>query len=179
MRKWIVGLLILSITACAPKGPDPVTAPDGTEISSPVDYNNYFIALQQQVITKMGTFSESLESFDTSSIRQEHKALIQTIESTIEKAEQTPAYGDDDVLKPAFLDLFRFYQQLSTEEYGTIVNLIEGGESSISDDDLRVIDSLTKSIELQQTKVKASFNKAQNRFAEQYQLEVEKTKANQ
>lgn len=175
MKQLLFASLLFFLAACQ-QGPAPVITPDGQEISSPVAYNDYFIALQADIMRKMTQFSESLESFETESIQKEHKQLVATIDANIAKAKATPPYDDDQVLKPAFVELFSFYHSISTSEYGTIKNLIEGGEESISDDDLRVIDSLTKSIALQETKMKTNFDKAQSRFAEKYSLKVEKPK---
>lgn len=176
MKQLIFASLLFVFVACQ-QGPAPVTTPDGQEISSPVAYNDYFITLQSEIMKKMTTFSESLESFETASIQKEHQQLVTTIDSNIEKAKATPPFDEDAILKPAFVELFGFYRSISTEEYGTIKDLIEGGEASISDEDLRVIDSLTKSIALQETKMKTTFDKAQSKFAEKYNLKVEKPKA--
>lgn len=174
MKRWLI-LLILPITgwtACAPDAPEPVTAPDGTTISSPVSYNDYFISLQNRIIKEMEHFTETMEKFDTAAMAKDHRQLVQTIKNSIDTARKVPPYHNDTLLKPAFVALFTFYKSVAVDEYETIVSILSKGQSAITDKDLTTIDSLTRQIAMQETKIKGAFTRAQRKFAERYNLKV-------
>lgn len=173
MKHLFFVLLVILAAACQ-RGPTPVVSPSGEEIASPAAYNDYFIKLQSGIMREMESFSVALESFEPATIAKEHAILLSVIDSTIAKVKATPAFDNDNILRPAFIDLFIFYREISSEEYGTIKDLIEGGEESITDDDLRLIDSLTKDIALKETKMRTIFGKSQSRFAEKYGLQIDK-----
>ena len=172
MRLTLMTLVLVLLAACGLRQPDSITAPDGTVIANPVEYNNYFIARQQAVLTAMSEFSSQLESFDVPVIQQAHKGLLSAIEEQRTLISNTPAFDSDTILQPAFLRLFDFYRSISTQEYGTIVTIIGKGEEQITQQDLVTIDSLTKAINLQKIKTDAAFDKAQQAFAKVYGLEI-------
>lgn len=173
MKHLFIVLSIILAAACQ-RGPAPIITPGGQEIATPAAYNDYFITMQSSIMQEMESFSAALERFEPAAIAKQHAILLSVIDSNIAEAKATPSFDEDSILRAAFIDLFVFYREISSEEYGTIKDLIEGGEDSISDDDLRLIDSLTKEIALKETKMRTLFGRAQSRFAEKYGLQIEK-----
>ena len=165
----LLAATMLAFMACqSEKAPDPVTAPDGTVLNDPAQYNDYFIQWQDHIIEHMVALAESFETFDSTGIEDRYLELGEAIGRAKYHVSDLPPYDSDTLLKPAVVNLFSFYDSLYADEYRQITHVLQKGPDSIGDNDLFLIDSLTIGIDRREKIHDKNFSNAQRVFADRY-----------
>lgn len=174
MRTLLILLaLVTALSSCqSDQTPDPVTAPDGTVLNDPAQYNDYFIQWQDHIIEHMGNLAGTFESFDSASIEANYLELGKAINRAKYHVEGLPPYDSDTLLKPAVVGLFSFYDSLYADEYRQITHVLQKGPDGINDDDLFLIDSLTLGIDNREKIHDKNFSNAQRIFADRYGMMI-------
>ena len=133
---------------------------NGVEYTSAVQYNDYIVNKQKDVMTAVLEFSK--ES-DPSKIETIVDATIPKIQSAITDIEGMPEWKGNAAMRDNALALFRFYKDIFGKDYKEIIGMQKDGE--ISAEEETRINSISSGISSRETKLDADFKKAQQDFA--------------
>lgn len=170
MLFWMVVL----ITACQTKQKveSEVITKDGDTLVGPGAYNDYLVSRQEMIISGIVDLGNSFQSFDSTRIMGAYNHLNEQIDRSITQVQALKPYEGDTLLKPATLQLFRFYKDVSGNQYKAITSIILQGPHEITQSDLNTIDSLTQSIARSEAHVDSIFEIAQHKFARHYNMVI-------
>ena len=167
---WLAAL----VWSCqsSPSEETSIVTPAGDTLVGPGAYNDYLVGKQEQIILGITRLGSTFQTFDSTQILGAYDGLQQEINKAIGDVESLEAFEGDSILKPATLRLFRFYEDVSDNEYQKITSIILQGPNGITQSDLQTIDSLTQAIAQAEIRVDSLFEAAQNRFAKQYNMVI-------
>ena len=112
------GLLVLLAFACN----KPVKGKNGVTYKSPVQYNDYIVSRQTDLMKKVVDFSNVAET-NIDSAATMLKGYAAETATMIDEIRGMPAYKGDTSLRNAAVNSFSFYKRVFEEDYVDIINI--------------------------------------------------------
>lgn len=135
-----------------------------------LEYNDSIIAAQNRIIEKFLAFGQSFDGGmdQAESIRQE---TIKVCEASIKTVSSMKPYEGDNSLRQAALDLFKFYKEVSSNEFKQLQDILM--KDDIGMDDLTEMDEINKQISEKETVFDEKLKAAQETFAAKHGFMIE------
>lgn len=156
---WVVLLLLFS---CSSQRKDAI------------EYNDKIISEQNKIIEKAIIFTSSFETRNFTIIDSNRLQLLSQIETAIEELSKMQSFDGNDSLRLAALDLFNFYKKVYENEFKEITQIITKDSLEITEDDIIRHNILTRKIKNDEITFDNNFQKAQQNFARQYNLNIQR-----
>jgi hypothetical protein len=158
---------MLALAACTNSE---VKGKNGVVYKSALEYNDYIIKNQKEVINVVLDFVKVAETSIDSANTILDNGMI-TADEAVKNIEGMPPYKGDSTFRNAAINSFRFYRQVLGDEYKEMLAIRRKGQDMTSDDLNRVqviLDELGK----REEKYDKAFHNAQVEFAKENNLRL-------
>ena len=153
------------ITACN----KPVKGTNGVTYKTPVQYNDYIVGRQTELMRKVINFSKAAE-IDIDSAANMLKGYATETGKMIEEIKGMPPYKGDSSLRNAAIRSFSFYKKVFEEDYMDIIRIRK--KDDITQEDVDEMDRIVKKITKEEEGYDKSFHNAQNEFAKKNKMRL-------
>lgn len=128
--------------------------------SSAVEYNDYIVKMQQEIIADVLKFSSEQNINKVEQIVQD---AVPKIENDITAIANMPDWKGNTELRDKSLELFKFYKETFSKDYMDIINVSKDGK--VTEAEKNKILQIQTSITAKEAKLDEAFKKAQQDFA--------------
>lgn len=141
--------------------------------STPEEYNNYIVDLQLESVKSIMLFSDACAEGNRKQILYSYEQFQSQTLLSLEQIKILGDFNGSTELKDAAIKLFAFYVDISQNEYKQILDNLVKNEYSKQDD--ITVDSLIRVVAKKEEIYDLNFEKAQEKFAEENQLQMVKS----
>lgn len=166
MRKIIILFTVVTISlliGCKPNA----KGTNGITYSSAVEYNDYIVKKQQDLMTNIINLSAEQ---DVNKFEKTINDMIPKIDQSIKDIQGMPAWNGDTILRNKALDLFKFYREACTNEFATVIKLLKDVQTN--PDNAAKIQEITSAVSKKEESFDDAIQKAQEDFAKENNMEV-------
>lgn len=167
MRKLIsISLVLLLLAACrqAPEGRN------GVVYKNAMEYNDYIISRQKQVIKKMLSFGKAA-GVDMDSAGRLLDTYAQETALLIKEVQDMPPFKNDSVFREAAVSSFQFYKRVFENDYKQILAVRKRDDLS-PEEAQKELSSITEKLARDEEHYDKTFHKAQESFAGKNNMEL-------
>lgn len=158
---------ILFFSACQSKPPK---GKNGVTYKSPVEYNDYIISRQSQVMKNMVRLTE-LDATDVDSAdRMLDKYVLET-GKMITEIRGMPDYNGDTSLRNVAAELFVFYKTVFDKDYRDIIHLRSDQEGTSGDTET-AISEILKRLSAEEDRYDSRLQRVQENFAKRNNMKL-------
>jgi hypothetical protein len=147
----------------------PVKGTNGVTYKTPVQYNDYIVSRQTDLMRKVINFSKAAE-VDIDSAANMLSGYATETGKMIEEIKGMPPYKGDSTLRNAAVRSFTFYKKVFEEDYMDIIRIRK--KEDISQEDVDEMDRIVKKITKEEEGYDKSFHNAQNEFANKHNMRL-------
>ncbi len=151
----------------------PVKGKNGVVYHSAVEYNDYIINRQLNIVQDIIEFADAskidLDSAGRLLDNDENKAG-----QLLKEIQEMPPYKGDSAFRDAAGNLFAFYRHLFGNEYRQILGYRKKGEF-LDEGDTEATDSIVNHVKLEEEGLDKAVHHAQQNFADQNHFSIEQT----
>jgi hypothetical protein len=133
-----------------------------------IDYNDAIVGEQNKIIEH--TLAMSNSTYDIAVADEHRLKIIEQCDASIAVVGAMEPFDGNYDLRDAALNLFKFYKEISTEDFKNILEILAMEE--ISDEDYQQLEAIDASISKREAPLDAAFKKAQKAFSEKYNIEL-------
>jgi|AntRauTorcE11897_2_1112592.scaffolds.fasta_scaffold15425_2 glutathione peroxidase-family protein len=137
------------------------------------DYNDNINRLQYKVMEKINDMDSSLVEYDADQLEIAHLELKAEIRRSLQGLRDLGPFTQDSALYTASEDLFKFYKEVSDEEYERVVEIMSLPDSSFTAAEQEHASAIFDTIQVRFETQHEDFKKVQQNFIEEYRLTVE------
>ena len=156
--------LVLACKSDAPKGAN------GVVYKTAVDYNDYIVNRQNQVMQNIMDFVSVAENDLDSAELLLDKYVIE-VGTMVRDLRGMPAFKGDTELRDASVDIFRFYQRIFNEDYRRIIH-IRNGKLDLGDGAEAEVERIVEKIKAEERGKDERFHTAQTAFARKNDMQL-------
>jgi hypothetical protein len=161
-----VFILTLAVFAACNK---PVKGTNGVTYKTPVQYNDYIVSRQTDLMRKVISFSNAAEQ-DIDSAANMLKGYAAETTTMIGEIKGMPPYKGDTSLRNAAVQSFTFYKRVFEEDYMDIIDIRR--KEDLTQDDVDEMDRIVKKITKEEEGYDKAFHNAQNNFAKKNNMRL-------
>ncbi len=165
LKYILLAVLVPAIVACN----KPVKGKNGITYKNPVQYNDYIVSRQTELMRKVVEFGNTAQT-DIDSASALLKDFTKETEDMIDEIKGMPPYKGDSTLRDAAIRSFGFYKRVFQEDYVDIINIRK--KDDITQDDVDEIDRIVKKITREEEGFDKAFHNAQNDFAKKNNMKL-------
>ncbi len=169
MKFKIMLPLVLATVAIFSACNKPVKGTNGVTYKTPVQYNDYIVSRQTDLMRKVINFSKAAE-IDIDSAAGMLSGYASETGKMIEEIKGMPPYKGDSILRNAAVRSFSFYKKVFEEDYMDIIRIRQ--KEDISQEDVDEMDRIVKKITREEEGFDKSFHNAQNEFAKKNNMRL-------
>jgi hypothetical protein len=155
---FVLAAALLLFTSCTP----PVKNKNGTVYKSSIDYNDYIVNRQNEIIEYVLKFSKE-STTDLDKAEQTIDSAVVHIDRIVTDIEGMPAWKNNTGLRDNALALFKFYKTTFSQSYMQIIAMQKDGE--VTEDEQKQSEVIVDKITSAEEKLDQSFQNAQADFA--------------
>ena len=166
--RYITSLLVLSlvIVSCS----QPAKGPNGVVYKNAVDYNDYIIGRQTQIIKKVMDFIKVSET-DLDSARNMLDTYSHDMDGIINDIKGMPAWKGDTTLRNAAVNSFRFYQKIFDKDYKRLIDIRKSGAAE-TEEGANEMNKIVEDITREEDALDKDFHNAQKDFADKNKMKL-------
>lgn len=127
-----------------------------------LEYNDAIINEQSKIVEIILKFNSN-DGTDMNAIDDIRKEIITQCDSSIIRITALSDFDGSTEFRDAGIELFRFYKEISTNEYRQMLDVLEKGD--FTEEDLEELTTIQKTIETKEAPKDARFQSAQQEFA--------------
>ena len=167
MKKLFLPLIvaIAALGACN----KPVKGDNGVSYKNAVEYNDYIVLRQTDLMRKVVEFGETAQT-DIDSAASLLSSYSRDTEKMIDEIRGMPAFKGDTALRNAAVNSFSFYKRVFEEDYMDIINIRRKGD--LTQDDVDEMERIVKKIEREEKVLDDAFQAAQKSFAKENNMRL-------
>jgi hypothetical protein len=159
-------LMAVSFIACKQS----VKGTNGVTYKSPVQYNDYIVGRQTNLMKKFIDFSK-VSQINLDSAEKMLDGYIIEMSTMIDEIKGMPPYKGDSSLRDAAVRTFGFYKKIFENDYKQIIRLNKDGES-ITEEESAKVNSIVDDISKEEEKLDKAFHNAQKEFASKNNMKL-------
>ena len=161
-------MIVVGFAACKQSS---VKGSNGVTYKSPVEYNDYIVNRQTDLMKKVLEFGK-IADISLDSAEAMLKKSVRDAEKMIAEIKGMPPYKGDSALRDAAASSFAFYKKVFEKDYVDILNIRKKGQENITEDDVteanRIVDKISKEEEV----LDKTFHNAQKDYAEKHKMKL-------
>lgn len=148
---------------------------DNATEKAAVAFNDSLVAAQSEVTYAVARFWTVVDTGDAEDLRPALQQVQRQVEASREQVKRLEPVAHGDSMRRQMLELFRFYERTTQNEYNRIVELLvqHADDDSLPEPVIQEIDSLMANVARRERPYDSSFQAAQQVYARQYGFEVE------
>lgn len=160
---------MLLFAACKNKS---YTGSNGVEYKSALEYNDYIIGKQKEVVTGMTNYGNAAQlNADSAERILDH--TIDEISKSLNDLKGMPAYNGDSSFRDGAIELFTFYKKSFSNEFKEMLTINRKIEKDNYDEsDIARFKQIEESITKQEAPLDAKLKDMQTRFAKANNLKL-------
>ena len=167
MKKiYLLPLLVLTVAIVL------MSCGGGKPSITPKEYNNKVIDIQLTVINKILALNKAFEKLVPAELDAGLKGFQESSEKAVADISKFEAYEGSTTLKDAALNLFKFYQAASINEYKKMIDILKKG-AAMTPEDQTTLGTLAAQVGTNEKGFDEAFKNAQQAFSKQYNLPIE------
>jgi hypothetical protein len=147
----------------------PVKGTNGVTYKNPVQYNDYIVSRQSQLMQKVIDFGKAAET-SLDSAENLLRGYVKETDVMIGELKGMPPYKNDSTLRDAAIRSFSFYKRVFAQDYMDIIAIRK--KDNITDSDVsemgRIVDKITR----EEEGFDKAFHNAQRDFAERNNMKL-------
>ena len=159
--------VIAMVTSCGS------ASSDDKFYSDSIAYNDSIVDLQTRIGQGILDLSETFETADPAKMNAEYDQLKITISAVRAEAKSIKGFEESSELIDAARGLFDFYDDICTNEYREIIDMLSKAAEDITEEDLTRMDELANGISDREIRLDDAFEKAQNNFAQAHDFKLQ------
>ncbi|HEV7780288.1 MAG TPA: hypothetical protein VGO58_03430 [Chitinophagaceae bacterium] len=161
MRNLLL-ILLLGCTIAACK--QPVKGKNGVSYDSAVEYNDYIVERQTNLMKNVLEFG-NMEDSEMDSAESYLRRYAGQAETMIHEIKGMPAYKGDTSLRDAAVRSFSFYKRIFEKDYMDLLQIRKKGEDNITPEDVAEANRIVDKIGKEEEGYDEAFRKAQENYA--------------
>jgi predicted ribosome quality control (RQC) complex YloA/Tae2 family protein len=170
---FLSAILFFSFAACKQT---PVKGANGVTYKSPVEYNDYIVNRQTDLMKKVLSFGK-IADISLDSAEAMLKKSVRDTEKMIGEIKGMPPYKGDSALRDAAAKSFAFYKRVFEKDYIDILNIRRKGEENITEEDVTEANRIVATISKEEEVLDKVFHNAQQDYAEKNKMKLLNNKA--
>lgn len=171
---FLSAILFAGLVAC--KQSSSVKGENGVTYKNPVEYNDYIVNRQTDLMKKVVEFGKVADvSLDSAEALL--KKSVRETAKMIEEIKGMPAYKGDSALRNAAVNSFSFYKKIFEKDYMDILNIRKKGEENITEEDVAAANAIVEKISKEEEGLDKAFKNAQQDYAEKHKMKLMNNKA--
>ena len=169
MYKYLILSVLVSIIIASCNMGQPAGA-NGIKYRSSLEYNNYIMERQKQVVEGMGSYTSASQGDLTTASRELDKAVA-TITNGLKDIQGMSTYDGDSSLRDAAANLFAFYKKSFTSDFREMLLISKKvQENTGTPQDIERYKLIQQSISKTEGPLDEKMKEAQVNFAKKYNL---------
>ncbi|MFH0865571.1 MAG: hypothetical protein V1904_05225 [Bacteroidota bacterium] len=152
-------IIMLFISSCGSKSGN---SSDKLSFSSAVDYNNFIIGQQENIVNKMNELSEAIDAENYTDATTKQEELVKQCKSGIDSVKALDAYNGNTAFRDEAVTLFNFYKEISEKEYKEMLDILK--KENIAETDIQRMEEIRQDISKRENERDEAFGKAQKTF---------------
>jgi hypothetical protein len=153
-------------------GCKPKRDPSKTYFDKPSDYNDFIVNHQKEVMVSFEDFADAVNHGDKDSMSFFRKTLENRSLLAEESVGKLADFKEDTLFRHAALELFHYVSYACDHELKEIVD-IASKDSTITDEDVERIHTLSETYTLQEKEKNDALIKAQEQFAKKFNVTIQ------
>jgi hypothetical protein len=141
----------------------PVKGKNGVVYKSAVQYNDYIVKRQTQIIEYILDFAKVSQT-DLDSAGRILDLAVNEMDKLTEEIRGMPPFKKDTALRNSAVSIFTFYKTILADDYRQIIEIRKKG-TGITEDDLNRMNEIVENIARSEEKYDKKFQLAQRNFA--------------
>lgn len=166
--KKIFFILILSAGFIACK--QSVKGTNGVTYKNPVQYNDFIVGRQTELMKKIVAFSEVAQTNPDSAFGM-LKTYARETDVMIKEMKGMPPYGGDSSLRDAAIHSFTFYKKIFEDDYRRILEITKSGENQTEEGAAKA-NEIVEKLAREEEQFDKDFHNAQESFARKNNMKL-------
>lgn len=160
-------ILVFCLAACN----KPVKGKNGVTYKSAVQYNDYIVNRQTNLMKNVLDFSKIADAnLDSAEIML--KKYVRQAEEMIDEIKGMPPYKGDSALRDAATRSFIFYKKIFENDYVDILTIRKKGADNITEEDVAEANRIVDKIGREEEVFDKAFHTAQNDYATKNKMKL-------
>jgi hypothetical protein len=171
---FLCAILLVVFTACGNKK---VKGPNGITYNNAVEYNQYIVNKQTEVMHMVIAYIETVQT-DPQRALDSLSVQAKEVDNIIKDLKGMPAYKGNTEMRDAAIESFNFYADVFRNEYKQMTELILSIDSTgATDEQMALNEKITADVTKREQVIVDKFLKSQKAFAKENRLKLEENKA--
>ncbi len=153
-----IALLLITTVSC-----------NSTPKMTALEYNDAIINEQSKIVEVILKFNSN-DGTDMQAFEDVRKEIVTQCDSSIMKITALSDFDGSTEFRDAGIELFRFYKDISSNEYRQMLEILEKGD--FTEEDLEDLTTIQKAIETKEAPKDARFQSAQQAFAKDNNITI-------
>ena len=158
--KYLIPVLLVCIVAACGQ---PVQGKNGITYKSAVQYNDYIVSRQTQLIKNVSELRQ-IANINLDSAEARLNQYVAQTAGMIDEIKGMPPYKGDSSLREAAVSSFSFYKKVFEKDYMAILRLKRKADS-LTEEDVNTANLIIEKIGKEEEAVDKKFHEAQKRYA--------------
>jgi hypothetical protein len=140
------------------------------EFYSAIEYNDFIVDQQNQVIQKMVSLTNSYDEGTPAEVKMNFNNLVKQAEQCSANIDQLSDFDGDSTLKREARNLFGFYNRIFHNEYKKMVDIFLKGPNA-SDSDIVELNTIVQDVRKKEDSLNQKLGNVQVAFARKFEFE--------
>ena len=144
--------------------------------SAALNYNDRIVDSQSKIILKIFDLANAFEKSDPDEMDAKLEDLQAQIDESLTTVSAMESFDGNTRLRNGAIELFKFYKDISQEEYKEIVEILSQPQSDITYSDYNRLQEIQKDIEEREVDLDKELQAAQQEFAKIHGFQIKANK---